>query len=569
MVHKRQNAGRCGAPLLIMLALFGAGCGGDGSSSSSADADIGPAPSDRLRTVLTQAGDSGAVVQLVEGDTLRISESTLSFYRRLRFTPAWSVNGEPTRQAHAVHEAIGRAHADGLEPAAYAHDLAERVLALLQAEDEDGDPAVADSLRGAFLADLDLVLSEGYMRFATDIARGTIDPELVGRAWRIPRPDAPTEAVLRSAVRGDPAQIVERMRPTSTQYARLMTGLAKLRQVQQAGGWQALPEGTAVAEGDSSSAVLAVRARLVASDDPREAALARRGESRPAVYDRDLHDALRHFQARHALADDGQLGGATLQELNHTAEERISEVRLNLDRWRWLPRDLGELYIMVNIAGFELEVVENNRPIEAMNVVVGMPGWTTPVFADTMEHLVVNPYWTPPESILKDEILPAIARDPGYLERNNFERTSNGTIRQRPGRGNALGDYKFIFPNEDNIYLHDTPADHLFSRTRRDFSHGCIRVERPADLARLVLAKSTSHSPASLEGIRATGTEKWIPLKRQIPVYIVYFTTWAKEDGTLRFHHDVYGHDRDLDDVHGEWTDPRADRVAVGAPADR
>lgn len=566
MVRKRQNAGSCGAPLLIVLALFAAGCGGGGNS---ADAEAVRPASDRLRTLLTQADDSVVVVQLVEGDTLRISGPTLAFYRRLRFAPTWSVNGEPSPQALAVHEAIGRAHADGLEPSAYAHELAERVITLLQAEDEEGDPVVADSLRGDFLADLDLVLSEGYMRYATDIARGTIDPELVGRAWRIPRPAAPTEAVLRSAVRGDPIQIVDRMRPTSTQYARLMTGLARLREVQQAGGWLALPQDTEVAEGDSSTAVLALRARLAASDDSREAALARRGEARPATLDRDLHDALRHFQTRHGLADDGQLGNATLQELNHTVDERISEVRLNLDRWRWLPRDLGELYIMVNIAGFELEVVENNRPIEAMNVVVGMPGWTTPVFADTMEHLVVNPYWTPPESILKDEILPAMARDPGYLERNNFERTSNGTIRQRPGRGNALGDYKFLFPNDDNIYLHDTPADHLFSRTRRDFSHGCIRLERPADLARLVLAKSTSHSPASLEAMRATGAEKWVPLKRPIPVYLVYFTTWAREDGTLRFHHDVYGHDRDLDDIHGEWMDPRADRVAVGPAAGR
>jgi murein L,D-transpeptidase YcbB/YkuD len=277
------------------------------------------------------------------------------------------------------------------------------------------------------------------------------------------------------------------------------------------------------------------------------------------VYDRDLRDALRHFQDRVAIDGDGQVGSGTLRELNHAVEERIAEVKLNMDRWRWLPQDLGRLFVLVNIAGFELEVIENDQAIESMNVVVGKAGWSTPVFADTIEHVVVNPYWTPPPSIMEEEILPAIARDPGYLARNNFERTANGGVRQRPGPGNALGRYKFLFPNDDNIYLHDTPADHLFSRVRRDFSHGCIRLERPADLARLLLAKASTHSPASLEGLVATGSEKWITLRKPVPVYLVYFTAWVKEDGTLRFHHDVYGHDEDLESQSEELektTDP-------------
>ncbi|MEX1181776.1 MAG: L,D-transpeptidase family protein [Gemmatimonadota bacterium] len=501
----------------------------------------------RLRTLLSQAPDSGVTVPLIVGDTLRVSPQTVEFYRRLRYRPAWSEGDEPTDRARSVQSAVLGSTNDGLDPSRYNAELATRLFAAL-ADEGDGEGGGLDATaRAGYLADLDLVLSEAYLRYATDVVQGTIDPEVVGPAWRILRPAAPTELVLRSAVRGDPVQVIDRLRPTSTQYRRLMAGLARLRGAQESGGWPSLPESISVAEGDSSAAVVALRERLAASDDPREAALARAGAARPWIYDRDLRDALRHFQERHALDDDGQLGAATLTELNHPVEERIEEVRLNLDRWRWLPADLGPLYIMVNIAGFDLEVVENNRPIEAMNVVVGTAGWATPVFADTMEHLVVNPYWNPPESIMEDEILPAMARDSGYMERNNFERTSNGRIRQRPGPGNALGDYKFLFPNEDNIYLHDTPADHLFSRTRRDFSHGCVRLERPADLARLVLAKSTNHSPASLAAMRATGSEKWVTLKRPIPIYIVYFTSWVREDGTLRFHHDVYGHDRELD----------------------
>ncbi|MGH7448173.1 MAG: L,D-transpeptidase family protein, partial [Longimicrobiales bacterium] len=404
----------------------------------------------------------------------------------------------------------------------------------------------------------------GYMRFVNDIVRGAIDPDSVGSAWRIPRNDAPGWHVLRSVVRGgDPVQIIERLRPGTPYYGRMMAALARLRQVREAGGWAKLAGDANVAAGDSSAAIVALRERLARSDDPREAQLARRGAARPEVYDRDLRDALRHYQERHALDDDGALGSGTLRELNHDVEERIAELKLNLDRWRWLPQDLGRLFVLVNIAGFELEVVENDLAIESMNVVVGQEGWHTPVFADTMEHVVVNPYWTPPESIMEQEIRPAMARDPGYLARNNFERTSDGRVRQRPGPGNALGRFKFLFPNDDNIYLHDTPANHLFSRARRDFSHGCIRVERPYDLARLIVSKASTHSAASIEGMLATRSEKWITLKKPIPVYIVYFTAWVKEDGTLRFHHDVYGHDEELESQQDELEEGAERRVAA------
>ncbi|MBR9989476.1 MAG: L,D-transpeptidase family protein, partial [Gemmatimonadetes bacterium] len=447
-------------------------------------------------------------------------------------------------QAHALHAAIGRATEDGLDPASYGHGTAARLIALLEAT---GDDTLDAEARVGYAADLDVVLSEGFMRYARDIAVGAIDPDSVGDTWRIPRSEPPGEQVLRSVVRGgDPTEVIHQLRPGTPYYGRLMSALARLHQVRDAGGWQALPNDFAVAGGDSSDAVALLRARLSASDDPREARLAQRGAANPAVYDPDLLEALRHFQERHAIVSDGKVGSGTLRELNHSLDERLAEVRLNMERWRWLPQDLGRFFVLVNIAGFELEVVENDRAIESMNVVVGMTGWHTPVFADTIEYVVVNPYWTPPQSILEEEVLPAIARDPTYLERNNFERTANGVIRQRPGSSNALGQYKFIFPNDDNIYLHDTPADHLFSRVRRDFSHGCIRIERPADLARLLVSKASRHSAASLDGFLATGAEKWIPLSKPVPVYLVYFTAWAQEDGTLRFHHDVYGHDDEV-----------------------
>ncbi|HEX6135649.1 MAG TPA: L,D-transpeptidase family protein [Longimicrobiales bacterium] len=526
--------------LLTAAAVSVAGCGGGAEAAT----EVERSPAQRIRAVLGQAEDSGAVLPLTAGDTVTVLPATAEFYRRLRFRPAWIPEDDELDRARVLHAAIGRAVEDGLDPKRYGHDVAAQLIGMLTSEDSGLD----EPARAGYLADLDMILSEGFMRYATDIVLGAIAPDSVGRAWRIPRGAAPGYTVLRSAFRGgDPAEIIRRLRPRTPYYGRMMAALARLQQVQEAGGWAPLPEDASVEEGDSSAIVVALRERLSRSDDPREAQLARSGASRAAVYDRDLRDALRHFQERHAIDDDGRLGANTLRELNHPVDERIAEVKLNLDRWRWLPQDLGRLFILVNIAGFELEVVENDRAIESMNVVVGKDGWNTPVFADTMEHLVLNPYWTPPPSILEEEILPAMARDPGYLARNNFERARDGTIRQRPGRRNALGQYKFLFPNEDNIYLHDTPADHLFSRARRDFSHGCIRLERPADLARLVVTKATAHTPTAMEAMLGTGSEKWIALKRPIPVYIVYFTTWVREDGTLRFHHDVYGHNEDLE----------------------
>ena len=540
------------AVLLMAVTIATAACSG-----AEAETQAEASPSQRLRAVLAQA-DSTAVLPLIAGDTVTVSQAVLEFYRRLRFRPAWT-DGQDLERARSLHAAIGRAVDDGLDPDSYGHGVATRLITMLEAE---GDEELDSDARAAYGADLDIVLSEGYMRYASDVVRGAIDPDSVGTTWRIPRSDAPGEEILRSAVRGgDPVQIIERLRPATPYYGRMMQALSRLRQVRDAGGWQQLPEGIEVEEGDSSGAVMLLRARLAASDDPREAQLARRGGANAGLYDRDLRDALRHFQERHAIDADGKVGSGTLRELNHSIDERIEEVQLNMDRWRWLPQDLGKLFVLVNIAGFELEVVENDRAIESMNVVVGKPGWNTPVFADTMEHVVVNPYWTPPQSIMEEEILPAIARDPGYLARNNFERTSTG-VRQRPGSTNALGRFKFLFPNDDNIYLHDTPADHLFSRVRRDFSHGCIRLERPADLARLIVSKASSHSPASIDGMVATGSEKWIPLRKPVPVYLLYFTAWVKEDGTLRFHHDVYGHDEELESQKDEL-DGSAQTVAL------
>jgi L,D-transpeptidase YcbB len=228
---------------------------------------------------------------------------------------------------------------------------------------------------------------------------------------------------------------------------------------------------------------------------------------------------------------------------------------------------------MVNVAGFELAVMKNDEPQLTMNVVVGQTGNQTPIFKDTLEHVVVNPYWNVPPKIARNEILPIVQRDPTYLARNNYEMTTRGgqtTIRQRPGRGNALGEVKFLFPNEYDVYLHDTPADHLFSRPSRAFSHGCIRLEKPRELAHY-LFKSSAGLDAGAYDRMVGGGERWVNLKEKLPVYILYFTAWGDEQGSVRFYRDIYKRDARVEQVASEKLDSGAvsgkARVAVAETA--
>jgi murein L,D-transpeptidase YcbB/YkuD len=278
------------------------------------------------------------------------------------------------------------------------------------------------------------------------------------------------------------------------------------------------------------------------------------------------------------------VGAETLEAMNVPAQERLLQVLLNLDRWRWLPRELGERYVLVNVAGFELAVMENHAPVLRMNVVVGKDGWRTPFFQDSLEFIVVNPYWNVPPSIVRRDLVPAVERDPGYLARNGYEVLNRSgrrvdpyavnvssdayTIRQRPGSNNALGEVKFVFPNAMNIYLHDTPAKHLFERSRRAFSSGCIRVEKPRELAEYLLRTATTTPPGTYERLRETGREQWVELDEKLPIYILYFTAWADEQGSVRFYQDVYRRDSAMSHLARAKLGPPSPGVVTGELAE-
>ncbi len=515
--------------MALAIGLLAAGCGGS--------AEIKALRGEAVGTLLGSA-TGGAAVTLTSGDTLHISAATLDFYRARNWQSAWVGSKAPLDEGEALLEVLGRSGEDGLPLERYRHDVATSVLAGVPGS---GDSRLSDSLVVRHLADLDVLLTEGFNRFARDLVMGMLDPVEAGLDFRIPGDDPPDPMILNRVVDGeDPAALVEELRPAMPQYARMRTALAAYREAESRGPWLLVSADTTLREGDLDESVAQLRQRLAAGVDPAEAALAKAGSANPTLFDPELAEAVRLFQSRHGIEADGVLGESTLRELNHTLAEWIAELRLNLDQWRWLPNTLGDRYVLVNIAGFELEVVDDGRVIEAMNVVVGERDTATPIFADSIRYVVVNPYWNVPDGIMERTILPAIAEDPGYLAKNEME-WFEGRVRQRPGALNSLGRYKFIFPNEFDVYLHDTPQGNLFSRTSRAFSSGCVRIERPRDFARMLLQLQSDHDPDSLDEIRSEGSERWLALDRPLPVFLLYFTSWAQQDGTVRFHHDIYG----------------------------
>jgi murein L,D-transpeptidase YcbB/YkuD len=307
--------------------------------------------------------------------------------------------------------------------------------------------------------------------------------------------------------------------------------------------------------------VVQLRQRLMSSGD-----LTLEGPD-PEIYDTALVQAVERFQLRHGLEADGVVGAKTLEALNAPVQQRIDQILINMERWRWMPDDLGDRYILVNLAGFELDVVEDGSTVLDMRVVVGKTYRRTPVFSGRMTYLDFNPYWHVTPTIARKDILPKIQADPGFLKTDGMRvfdgwgedareinpeivdwsliepKTLTFKFRQDPGPKNALGRVKFMFPNQFNVYLHDTPSRDLFQRTVRTFSSGCIRVERPLELAEYLLHDDPGWSRARIDSVIAAGKALTVVLPKAIPVHLTYSTVWFGEGGTLHFRDDIYGRD--------------------------
>jgi murein L,D-transpeptidase YcbB/YkuD len=477
-----------------------------------------------------------------------------AIYDRTDTLPVWIDSAGGDRRARALLRELVAASAHGLtvEPAEL--DSLRASLGRIQSVKVSS----ADDVAGA-----DIMLSAAFVRLAEDLALGQLDPRTVTRGWHIaPRRADIDSIIVQRALRTSPDSMLGPLAPDDPVYAELRGQLAKYRQLETNGGWGTVPTGPTLRVGTRADpARLAALARRLS----REGYLADSAASGD-VYDAHLAAAVRSYQSHHSMDVDGTLSPATVKALNVPASYRVGQIAANLERIRWLPRAMRERHLIVNVPSFRLLLREGARTLSAMKVVVGADyrDRATPVFADSMSYVVFQPYWNVTPSIAVKEIIPKVARDGGYLARNGYEvvrgdgddapivsaaaltasavRANRVRIRQKPGGQNALGHAKFIFPNEYNIYLHDSPQRALFERDVRAFSHGCIRVERPADLAAWVLGWDSTRVAGMLSSERAN---QYVPLARKLPVFIIYLTAFTR-DGELFFGNDLYSRDADL-----------------------
>ena len=481
-------------------------------------------------------------------------------------------------------EADGLVWFDGDQPAPA---LAGAVSALATAAERGLDPADYDSPRieaawkrlpaagtasGAERALFDLAVSAGVLREIEAVHRGRVDPRALGWGYTVTAKALDRPALLRTARAGGgiPA-LLDSLEPSFPHYVRNRRELARYRTLARAGEpamVPALPKGRKVQPGGEWPGMLALRARLRVFGDLDEDPAAVEGN----LYDAAAVAAVKRFQARHVLDADGVIGAATVAAINVPLARRVRQLELAMERGRWLPRLADRPTIFVNVPLFRLwasDPVRGDEPLR-MNVVVGKSvNHRTPIFQEELEYIVFRPYWNPPPSIVKKEIIPHARRDPSYLERQNFEIVASGGndaralpatpanldavaagrlfVRQKPGPRNSLGLAKFIFPNTDNVYMHGTPAQALFSRTRRDFSHGCIRVEDPPRLAEWVLRDIPGWTPERIEAAMQGTRPTQVNLRERLRVVIFYDTVHVNSEGIVHFVGDIYGHDRALD----------------------
>lgn len=389
------------------------------------------------------------------------------------------------------------------------------------------------------IKNFELLLTTRFFEYAQTVLGGKTNLDQKTLGWYIPKKKLDPKAFLDSLLANQGANL-ERYIPVNRQYRLLESRLEEYKRINHENPhWEQLElEERALKKGDVSPLVSQIRERLFILGD-----LVQLDSS--LHFDETLEQGLMKFQARHGLQADGVLGKGTLAELNQRPEHRIRQILINLERLRWLPKEPDETYLLINIPQYRLHVYDEGVYQWSMNVIVGTEAHKTVVFSRAMKHIVFSPYWNIPPGITKKEIIPALERNPGYLEANHMEKYSGG-YRQKPGPWNALGKVKFMFPNEFHIYLHGTPAMGLFHREKRAFSHGCIRLEEPGKLARFLLRHHEDIDSVQIEKWMNAGKEKYVNLKDPVPVFIVYCTAWVDHLGRTHFRNDVYGHDARL-----------------------
>ncbi len=532
-------------------------------------ADPAAAVSEALRARIEDLWDTGRLD--IEGSPVASVSVLPLLYEKGGFEPLW-------RSPDAVEQllsAIEEIHRDGLTPDDY-HFSALRAMA--------GADGGTPERRAGF----DILMTDALLRLSAHLFFGKVDPASLDRNWNLDREVDGREAVDAVAAALGSGRIrewLDGLRPARAQYRRLVEALDRYRRIRAAGGWPRVPGGEVLKTGMRGPQVENLRRRLLADGDLDGGAGAD-----PALFDEALEAGLVRFQERHGLDADGVAGPRTLAALDVPVEARIDQIRVNLERARWILHQLSGRFVLVDIAGFRVHLFENDEVVWSSRAQVGRPYRRTPVFRDEIRYLVFNPTWTVPPGILRNDILPQLRRDPGMLQRRNMVvldgkgRTVDPAtvqwsrypgrpfpyrIRQEPGPDNALGRIKFMFPNDHLVYLHDTPSKALFEPAERAFSSGCIRVQKPFELAELLLNDPVKWGARQIGDLVESKRTRTVNLPEPVPVLLLYWTVAVGEDGTVSFKPDLYERDgallKALDAAFrpGDWPPP-ARRIGTG-----
>ncbi len=536
--RRAVSAGRTG--LLLLLAAFCAQ-----ASAASVSTDIG--------RLLNGAPTTDLVHRLQAYRLLKL------IYAARHDEPGWVTPVGPRPVARAMLDAVHASRVNGLNPEDY---HLERLKHLV---DLNFNPLSA-SAKHERLAELELLLSDAFLRLAADEDIGRVDPATFKlRSLSIAPASAPARA-LGAVLGGEPpAYALQNLLPRHGGYPQLRAALSRYRALEAHGGLQRIALGGTLRSGARGPRVAQLIRRLEDTGDLQG------GRNVPATYDATVQGAVRRFQARHGLSQDGIVGPATLAVMNEPIDVLIDKIRVNLERIRWLPRERPPTRVVVNIADFRATFYQDGKAILSERAIVGRRFQQTPEFTGAIRYLVTDPAWDVPQSIAEQEILPHAKRDPSYLARHGYEVLSGWGrgmhrvdparidwshlrvghlpyhFRQAPGPDNPLGRVKFMFPNRYDVYMHDTPARELFVSSRRTFSHGCIRVEHAMRLAAAFLKLNDFPNPGLvlIEAV-SHGEPQHIDLPKPVPIYIVYRTVWINDSGMLEFRHDIYGRDAEV-----------------------
>ena len=481
-----------------------------------------------------------------DGIYLLSTEILPTFYRKTNFQPAWSDPKNREELLITLEDAIN----DGLLPDDY---HLSRIKRLMEEVQSTPDPSKS--------ADIDLLMTDGILLYAEHLITGKVDQSKIVTGWDIPPKKIPEDAVERIENVLREKHVRQRaleLRPDLNMYKFLQKNLKQYRQIAAEGGWPQIPAGETMKKGKSDPRVpLLKKYLMITGDMPRHEV-----DSSNTMFDEELEKAVINFQSRHNLNQDGVVGKGTLEALNVPIKKRIEQIRINLERTRWVGYNIPDDFLVVNIAGFNLRRIKNGSVVFFSRVIVGKHYHETPIFRNKIKYIILNPTWTVPYSIATKEMLPKLKRDPSYLSKHNMiimnsksqeldpsnidfnkysEKRFPFIIQQKAGPHNALGQVKFIFPNKYNVYLHDTPARSLFAREDRAFSHGCIRVEKKWELM-LNLLKDPSWNMERIKKILASGKTTRINLKQPEDILLLYWTAGAIGDNIF-FSRDIYNRD--------------------------